>query len=697
MAMIEIDGVGRVEVGDEFLKLSPEQQNATVQEIAGSSRRPSGQGRIEVRPRGGMPQGGANLGAGDYAEDIAKSAGVGLGKGTIGLGGMVGDLSDVGASGIESLEGLIAKHVTDPLGFPRVRPGDRSKSILNKIPTSKSITETVEGVTGEFYKPKTRVGEYVEKAAEAVPGALAGPGGVVRNAVAFGVLPGVAGEAAGSMVKGTAAEPYVRGAAAVATGGAAGIVTAPSNVANTISRAAGNVNRNVLQQAEALFQEAQALGMPITRAEAIQAVSGGATNFGNLQRVVEGQGGMRDFFAGRAAQTDAAAGRTFDTITPAAPNPSGIGPAVGTAAEGAVNDVRGVINNASDPFYRQAANIRLTPQEMQQVRALPGYAEAAATVRNTPQLARYVQGLPEDSVGFLNEVKKQLDASGAGASSPLAQNPNMQIPAGYGMDAEAVRQAALTASRRTPTNPYETALTIQESARRQYLEPLLQGPIGKIAAKDTTTKKAIEVLFPASPLPNSQQEIGTAVRAVAQRNQYAARNLVRAHLEMTFNEATQNLASGVNSYGGARFAAVVRGNPQQAANLEAAVRALPNGDQVWQGVDRFLTVLEAQGQRQAIGSQTAFNQEVLQDLRQGKLAAEAGSTVLTAGLKLPTKIKDRIERWRMGRNVDELAYLFTDPTAGREFARMARAGTGINSAGSIIRLVGLAQRSAGAE
>ena len=44
MAEIHIDGVGRVNVGDEFLKLSPEQQDATVQEIASSFNRPS-QGR----------------------------------------------------------------------------------------------------------------------------------------------------------------------------------------------------------------------------------------------------------------------------------------------------------------------------------------------------------------------------------------------------------------------------------------------------------------------------------------------------------------------------------------------------------------------------------------------------------------------------------------------------------------------------
>lgn len=626
--------------------------------------------------QGGQPQ---QPGAVGQVEDLAKSAGVGAGRGAIGLAGMVGDLSDLGAAGLDKLTGLITG-----------QPGpDRSQSLLNNIPTSRSITSAVEGVTGKFYEPQTRAGEYARTVGEFLPGALLGPGGMARNAAVFGAVPAVASEAAGGAFKGTAAEPWVRGGAALVAGGAGGIMTAPGNVTGAVSRAAQGVDAQMLRQAEALFQEAQASGMPLTRAEAIQYVTGGATNFGNLQRVVEGQGGMRDFFAGRAAGNDAAAGRVFDQITPAAPNPSAIGPAVGTAAEGTITDVRGAINRASDPFYAQAAPIRLTPYEARNLRALPGYEEAAAAVRNDPQLARYVRGLPEDSVGFANEVKKQLGQSAENAASPVQQGRNMQRSAGYGLDETAARNIAVNASRRTPGNPYEVALNIQEQSRERFLQPLLDGPLGSLAAKDTTTRKAIDVLFPNNPLPNSAQEIETAVRAVSQRNPYAARNLVRAHLEMTFNEATQNLASGVNSYGGAKFAAVVRGNPQQAANLEAAIRALPNGDRVYQGVDRFLTILEAQGQRQAIGSQTAFNTEVLQDLRQGKLAAEAGSAVLSGGLKLPAKISERVERWRMGRNVNELARLFTDPDAGREFARLAQAGSGGQTTASIVRLVNL--------
>jgi DNA-binding FadR family transcriptional regulator len=613
------------------------------------------------------------------AADVGMGLATGVGKGVAGLIGLPG-LASRGADWLlEKGEQVLG--VPPPAKAPSAPP--------NLLPQPSQVQSAMETVTGKFPSPQTRAGEYAQTIGEFIPGALAGPGGVVRNVAAFGVIPGAASEAAGGATKGTALEPYARGGAALATGGLAAFLTARGNAAGAVGRAAGDVDNATLQQAEALFQEAQQLGTPITRAEAMQAVTGGATNFGNLQRVVEGQGGMRDFFAQRAGQTDAAAGRVFDQVTPAAPNPSTIGPAVGNAAENTINDVRGVINQASEPFYTAAAQQRIPGADMARIRNAPGWAEARDAVRNDPQLARYVQGLPDNSVGFVNEVKKYLDTAAENAAAPINQQRNMQRSAGYGQDATLMRTTAEAAS-----PEYATALGIQRQAREQYLQPLLDGPLGKIASRDTTTQKAINTLFPNNPLPNSAQEIETAVRAVSQRNPYAARQLVRAHLEMTFNEATQNLASGVNSYGGAKFAAIVRGNPQQAANLEAAVRALPNGDNIWAGFDRFATMLEAQGQRQAIGSQTAFNQEVLQDLRRGTARGEAGTMALGLGVKAPARIKDAIERWRLGDNVDQIARLLTDPNAGREFARMASVNNGAAFNASVIRLVGLAQRGA---
>lgn len=155
------------------------------------------------------------LSAGDTAVDVAKSSGVGLGKGAIGLAGMVGDLSDLGAKGIEAA----TNYVSGKLGIePYKPPMDRSKSVLNNIPTARSIQKAVEeNVTGDFYKPQTTAGKYSETVGEFLPAAAAGPGSAASR-VAAAVASGVGSEVAGQATQGTAAEPYARIAAALAGG-----------------------------------------------------------------------------------------------------------------------------------------------------------------------------------------------------------------------------------------------------------------------------------------------------------------------------------------------------------------------------------------------------------------------------------------------------------------------------------------------
>ena len=78
-------------------------------------------------------------------------------------------------------------------------------------------------MTGKFYEPQTTAGKYAETAGEFVPGALLAPGGMARNAIQYGVIPGLTSEAAGQITKGTANEPIAR-----AIGGIAGALTGPS-------------------------------------------------------------------------------------------------------------------------------------------------------------------------------------------------------------------------------------------------------------------------------------------------------------------------------------------------------------------------------------------------------------------------------------------------------------------------------------
>lgn len=149
--------------------------------------------------------------------DIAKSAGIGLAKGGIGLAGLVGDLSNIGAKGIEHASNF----VNDTLGLERYNRPEQP-SILNRIPTADSLQKNVEGVTGEFYKPKTTAGEYAQTAGEFLPSLIGGPESIGAKLLTRVAIPSVASETAGQLTKGSALEPWARVA-----GGLAGGVASP--------------------------------------------------------------------------------------------------------------------------------------------------------------------------------------------------------------------------------------------------------------------------------------------------------------------------------------------------------------------------------------------------------------------------------------------------------------------------------------
>jgi hypothetical protein len=638
------------------------------------------------------------------AGDVLKSAGVGVVKGGINLAGLLGDVREATYSGAGAAQEWLARRfgLSDE---EAVAAGQELVSALrgtpNRFPTTAEARSGVESATGPLYEPQTRPGRYAQTVGEFAPAAVMGPGGVARNLATLAVVPGVASEAAGEATKGTPAEPWARTGAALVTGLGASVLARPGTAARALERQLpeGMTDAHVAQ-AQSLISDAAQRGVQLTWPEALSQVAGRPV-LTDMQRVLESapqsRPVMQEFMGGRpqqmrdAAQSELAAigsppGPSFAPQPPA--NPSSIGPAVGRAASDTIRDVRGAINDAAEPFYSRSSGLTLTPQEMARVRALPGYPEAAATVRKDPQLARYVRGLPEDSVGFLNEVKKQLDQQARNLGRPLAPDRNMQRAAGFGSDAAAVRQAAGNAS-----PDYAAALAVESVARERYLQPLLDGPLGRIAKKDVTTQKAIDALFPAQPLAGSERETSTAVSALAKRNPWAARQLVRAHLEQKLEEAFTAAGRGQEAAGfaGASFANRVAGSPvvgsQRLENLRAAIEGLPGGEQIWPGFNRFLEIAQATGTRQPIGSKTAFNTQELSSMSTGTLVGNATKTGLSPGRWMRV-VNDAWSQWQLGRNLDQLARIVTDPKSARLFGQLARAPAGSTQAQAIFyRLV----------
>ncbi len=635
------------------------------------------------------------------AEDVAKSLGIGVAKGVISLAGLPGDVRTLASAATNYLGQKVGASPETIAAFKRnvaqATPASAALSLaLAGAPTAQQIQSGVEEVTGEFYKPKTTAGEVAQTVGEFAPSAAAGPGGIVRKAAYQVVAPALATETAGRFpgIKGTAAEPYVRAGAGVATGVVGGLLSSARGADRALrAQLPDFVTDAHIGQAETLIADAAQRGVQLTWPEALSQVTGRPV-LTDIQRIAEShprtRATMNEVVGERPATMDVAARQAIEDVGGAANTaPSTIGPAAGREAEGVVNDVRDIINARTQPFYDAAAQIRLTPAEMQQVRAIPGYPEARDAVRGDPQLNRYVANLPDNSVGFLNEVKKYLDQAASNARAPMAQNPNMQRAAGYTSDAAAARQAAIEASERAAgpggVNTYEVALNTQQQTRERFLEPLLQGPLGKLADRDITTKRAIDALFPKEPLANSQDEVATAVRALANRNPPVARQLVRAHIEAELENAFNAAGRGQEAaqFAGATFAKNLVGSPtvptQRLQNLRGAVEALPNGDQLWDGFARFLEIAQATGTRQPIGSRTSFNTQELAGMTAGGLIEGAAKTGLSPG-KWFTIVNEKWGQWQAGRHLDELARIITDTRSARDLRRISHLPTGSREA-----------------
>ena len=157
-------------------------------------------------------------------EDVAKSAASGVGRGAAGLPGIFGDIHEIAKAA--------------PFAPKRSMYDALSEMLGAKFPTSQdTIGAATAAVPGLGYKPETGAGEYAQRAGEFVPAAVAGGGGMARNALRYGVIPGVASKGAEDLAAGSGHETAasVGGALAGAMAGPR-ILNAPGRVLSPIAQ-----------------------------------------------------------------------------------------------------------------------------------------------------------------------------------------------------------------------------------------------------------------------------------------------------------------------------------------------------------------------------------------------------------------------------------------------------------------------------
>lgn len=247
MPTLNINGQ-RVKVDDSFLSLSPDQQNATVDEIARSL------GPAKVPPAPAAPSSEAEPSMG---YDMLRSAGTGIRQGVEGLAGMFGDAN--------RMQGDIASWAAGKLGASpetqqTVGNVARRASFMPMAPTTSELRGASTDVIGDVYQPKTTAGEYARTVGQFAPAAVSGPGSLARK-TAMTVIPALASETAGQVTKGTAAEPYARAAGALVGGVAS--AGRPTVAAAKQAMPAAQSADELAAASNALYRQAEQAGVAV--------------------------------------------------------------------------------------------------------------------------------------------------------------------------------------------------------------------------------------------------------------------------------------------------------------------------------------------------------------------------------------------------------------------------------------------------
>ncbi|MEJ0094559.1 MAG: hypothetical protein WDN46_14325 [Methylocella sp.] len=442
-----------------------------------------------------------------------------------------------------------------------------------------------------------------------------------------------------------------------------------------LATATRGVDDQTMRAAQQIMEDAAQRGIRLTSAEAIQQATGGATQMGRIQRLVEGtrEGGAitAPAMAQRPAQVAGAVNDALDRIAPASAQPSVLGMQGQEAANSAIEGVNRNINQASRPFYQAAEAQTIDPHDFTPIANNPAFQVSLNRLRANPVLGPQYAHLPDNAIGVVDAVTKDMRARGQALSNVANPGFQPQEAATYGGGASDARDIARDPNRGGDPN-YDAALLLQQRGRQQFLDPLQAGPLGTMSGTPAVRAQT-SALFPSAPLEGSAAETTQAIGHLNQQNPAIAPALARQHLATAFSEASQNNVPGENQWGGAKFAAQVAGNPLQRETLAAGLGALPNGAAVAPDIHSLLTALEATGKRQAPGSLTAFNAEDLKNLSEPGTAAALGNTLLTLNPgSIWQKTSDALTRARLGSRSEALAHaLLANP--GEAFSTIMEA------------------------
>ena len=605
------------------------------------------------------------------AMDVVKSIPGAIPRAAAALIGLPQTIWELGASGI-------AKGAVKMGARPEVEAFAKPELTNLGNLVTKGYDAISDLVTGKpLYTPQTGAGRIADLTAQTL---VSGPGSMLQKG-AMGVAGGSAGEATRLVTD----NPIAVGVMTMLGAGAASLPQILRSVpAANINEAIKGLTPQHLAAAQQLMDDAAAQGVKLTGAEAIAQITGKNT-LQDIQRVVEaskqGGPGMQQAMNQRPGQIRQMVEGALDQVGPAPAAPSATPVRMAKAGEEAITKARQAGNAAAQPAYDVARTQRLSSQDWNAVTQNPASLKALQAVKQDPIWG--VTAAREGDIAWLDAAKRWIDdklRTANPAEARIWQKANDELK----MFGDAASPA------------YAQARGAVASNQKNVVDPMKASPVGDIAGTkglpaEQAMKSQSEILMPTAPRALDPVTIRISVADLSKQDPTAARDFVRQNLQAIFDESAQNLASGANQWGGAKFAAQVAGNPRQKDNLQALVESVGNR-QTWVGFNRMLDVLEATGKRHAPGSQTAFNQQLAGELSAGGLGA------IPASIASPQKAMGLIGGWydnfRFGKNTAEMAAILTDPKSVQLMQALAKEAPSSARASAIVAQILAAQSAA---
>lgn len=473
-------------------------------------------------------------------------------------------------------------------------------------------------MTAADLEPQTPAGRYGATAGDFVGATLAGGGSggwrALASRLGVGAASGVASQGAGDLAGDAAAahsapETAARNSklARVIASTVAGVVPGfvgggvlggPPAIDEQVARLTPEMHEPEIQAIGARMRANQEAGFPTTGPETTDTITGGASKLGGMQREIEtkpaGIEHIGRMMAERPERARNIIAQVLDSIGPQR-NPTEIGPAAQTAAQGALDTTRQGINTMARPYYDALSSETIPSEQMKTLAADPSYRAALAQIRGDAELNGPIANLPDNNLAVVNQVVKQLDTRATAARQTVMNPGGDNFLSGLRTGARS--NAATLASQNSPN--WTIARAIESVGRRTRLDPMEAGPVGKIAGTAPDAPETMTgALYPPTPFGGQAAVTADAVRQLGP----SGADLTRAHIERQANHQLRDLANGPNTYAPAKLAAALGGNPERKATLLAGVDAAsPSASGK---LASALTAFETSGARYPVGSPT---------------------------------------------------------------------------------------------